>query len=767
MPPTNAEQTASPADSATRPPLRIGVDVGGTFTDLVAFDGSVLQVVKIPSTPPDFHLAVIEAVRRATGIKVALNNVAQPTPAVSSNPIASGTAVPPARQNVLQIVHGSTVATNALLQRAGEPVAFVTTEGFRDMLLIGRQNRPDLYALHVVRPTPLTPEENWFAVRERISARGEVVEPLQEAEVDRLIASIQSRGLRHVAVCLLFSFINPAHERLIARKCEAAGLSVSLSCDVLPEFREYERASTTVINAALRPTVAEYLSALSAGMGDGRDGRGEGADDCKLQIAKCKVQIEGEDRVRNDDPDPAAPQFPLCNLHFAICNPNLRILHSAGGTLSVPEAIKSAARLVLSGPAGGVLGAAFVAKAAGFPDVITYDMGGTSTDVATIQGGRPQWTTATTVDGLPIGLPMFDIHTVGAGGGSVAYLDTGGALRVGPRSAGAMPGPACYGRGGVEPTVTDANLLLGRILPDRFLGGAMRVDPDLARTAIAKLADAMGKDVIATALGIVKVAEANMERAIRAVSSRRGHDPRNFTLVSFGGAGGLHACALADALEIPRVLIPPYCGVLSALGMVVAPPVADASKTVIHLGEELDDSRLPAEFGSISGETIDLIPYEQTAALEAWADVRFRGQSHEIKVRVERPSRQHIEERFVESYRTLYGQAPAGRAIEIVTLRVRRIGRTAEMWLPELHAAEAGSAQVATDMVSEDGPARADVISRANLISRSKSGPLLLVDAEATTYVPPGWQATGQRNGSVVLECRGQRQQTGKGGSAH
>jgi N-methylhydantoinase A len=742
MPPTNAEQTAASIDSAPRPPLRIGVDVGGTFTDLVAFDGSALHVVKIPSTPPDFHLAVIEAVRRATEINVAQNNVAQPPPAVSSDPIASGAAVSPARQDVLQIVHGSTVATNALLQRAGEPVAFVTTEGFRDMLLIGRQNRPDLYALHVVRPAPLTPEENWFTVRERISARGEVVEPLEETEVDRLIASIQSRGLRHVAVCLLFSFINPAHERLVARKCVAAGLNVSLSCDVLPEFREYERASTTVINATLRPTVAEYLSALEKGTAEGSGFGVQGGMESGFG-----VQGSG---YENDHtiPNSLSPLNPKPRT----LNPDLRILHSAGGTLSIPEAIKSAARLVLSGPAGGVLGAAFVAKAAGFPDVITYDMGGTSTDVATIQGGRPQWTTSTTVDGLPIGLPMFDIHTVGAGGGSVAYLDAGGALRVGPRSAGAMPGPACYGRGGVEPTVTDANLVLGRILPDRFLGGAMRVEPELAREAIAKLADAMGKDLVATALGIVKVAEANMERAIRAVTSRRGHDPRNFTLVSFGGAGGLHACALADALEIPRVLIPPYCGVLSALGMVVAPPVADASKTVIHLGEELDDSRLPAEFGSISGETIDLIPYEQTAALEAWADVRFRGQSHEIKVRVERPSRQHIEEQFVESYRTLYGQAPAGRSVEIVTLRVRRIGRSPELRLPELPAATEGSHNAVTDLMTEAGPMRAQLVSRGDLVPRPRSGPLLLVDAEATTYVPPEWRATGRGDGSVVLE---------------
>ena len=662
---------ANPAQTS----LRIGVDVGGTFTDLVATDGRNLHVVKIPSTSPDFHRAVIETIARA------------------------GRFGAPA-----DIIHGSTVATNALLQRKGEPVAFITTRGFRDMLLIGRQNRPALYALNIVRPQPLTADENWFTVSERISATGDVVEALDDAEVDRLIAQIQARGLRHVAVCLLFSFINPAHEQMIGRKCAAAGLSVSLSSEVLPEFREYERASTTVINAALRPVVKEYLDSLSAGLS---------------------------------------------------AESSLRILHSSGGTFTVSEASQNAARLVLSGPAGGVMGAAFVAQQAGFSDVITYDMGGTSTDVAVILDGRPQWTTSTTIDGIPIGLPMFDIHTVGAGGGSVAFLDAGGALRVGPRSAGAIPGPACYARGGTEPTVTDANLLLGRILPNHFLGGAMSVETELARNAIARLAHSIGKSDVETALGIVRIAEANMERAIRQVTSRRGHDPGKFALVSFGGAGGLHACVLAEALDIPRVIVPPMAGVLSALGMIVAPPVADASRTVVHLGDALDNDRMAAELGSLSGQTIDKIAYEQTDRVEAYADVRFRGQSHEVKVKLDRPSLEQAAERFTQAYRALNGAIPEGRTIEVVTLHVRRFGKSPELKLPSLDPA-GPSIDLMSPWIDATGVSRpARAIDRRTLLNAGEMrGPFLLIDPEATTLIPEGWTARITGNG-IVLASRG------------
>jgi N-methylhydantoinase A len=697
-----------PASTSSQTPLVIGVDVGGTFTDLVASDGERLMVVKVPSTPEGFERGVIEAVGRVEAAKRRSGETA-----------------------MRKIVHGSTVATNALLQRAGERVAFITTSGFADMLLIGRQNRPRLYALRVERPAPIT----WdcFAVAERMDSAGRVVLPLDERAVEKVIAEIRRRGIFHVAVCLLFSFVNSAHERRVGEMCRAAGLTVSLSSDLLPEFREYERASTTAINASLRPTVEAYLRALEQGLATRRD----------------LVHDEGP----SPRPSPGAPGEGVRG--------ELRIMHSSGGTLSPVEAAQQAARLVLSGPAGGIIGAAFVARAAGFEDVITYDMGGTSTDVATIVGGAPQWTTTSTIDGLPVALPMFDIHTVGAGGGSIAYVDTGGALRVGPRSAGAAPGPACYARGGTEPTVTDANLILGRILPDRFLGGAMTIRKDLAEAAIASLARQLGKSAVETARGIVKVAEGNMEGAIRAVTSRRGHDPSRFTLVSFGGAGGLHACAIAQSLDIGRVLIPPYAGVLSALGMVVAPPVAEASKTVVQLGDELDDARLAAEYGLVSGKTMDLISYDQTASAEAWADVRFKGQSHELKVRVMRPTLEEIRAEFLEAYERQYGRVPVGREVEVVTIRVRRIGRGVELELPRLERGGSGGPAVksdhgrdahATSIAPDGSEIRTPIYSREGLLAVGDvSGPLLLIDAEATAYVPAGWRFASQENGSVIL----------------
>ena len=696
MPPEPGQQT---------PPLRVGVDVGGTFTDLVAWDAATgtLAVVKRPSTPPDFHRAVLDAVGQATGGR-------------STGGRSTG-------GRAADVVHGSTVATNALLQRAGEPVAFVTTEGFRDLLLIGRQNRPHLYALRVVRPPPITAEENWFTVRERVDARGQIVTPLDDGDVARLVRDVQRQGLRHAAVCLLFSFVNPDHERRVGAALEAAGVTVSLSSDVLPEFREYERASTTAINASLRPTVAEYLRKLSEGLG--------------VESWEVGVKDQGNGNLN--------AQLPTPNSRLS----SLRIMHSGGGTLAPVDAARQAAKLVLSGPAGGVIGAAFVAAAAGLPDVITYDMGGTSTDVALVLGGEPQWSTGGVVDGLPIGLPAFDIHTVGAGGGSIASVDAGGALRVGPRSAGAVPGPACYGRGGHDATVTDANVVLGRILADRFLGGGMTIEIDRAVRAVQPLADRMGKSLTDAALGIVRVAEANMAAAVRAVTSQRGHDPRRFALVSFGGAGGLHACNVAAMLDVPRVVVPPYAGVLSALGMVVAPPVADVSRTVVHLADELDDARLAAEFGVLERTATEQVPDGRT---ERFADVRFRGQSYELKVPVVTVSMAALADAFRAAYADAYGPLPHGRAAEVVTVRVRRIGPAAAVTLPTIaaHPAE----HKAVSLVDATGATvSATMCSRGGLLAiGSTAGPVLLVDATATAYVPGGWSAEARADGTVIAE---------------
>jgi N-methylhydantoinase A len=678
--------------------VRVGIDVGGTFTDLVATDGQTIHVVKVPSTPPDFHRGVLYALDQ-------LVSRLGPAPATAPAPMPTAPGGSPRVLPTLQIVHGSTVATNALLERKGVRTALVTTDGFRDLLLIGRQNRPKLYALRVERPRPIVDESDCLTVRERVGPAGDVITPLDDGDAHRVASELAARGVTNAAVCLLFSFANPAHERRLADALVRAGIDVTLSSDLLPEFREYERAATTAVNATLRPAVASYLSRLS--------------DELAASVAAPRASLE--------------------------------IMSSSGGTLPVDLASRDAAKLLLSGPAGGVLGATFAARTAGYESLITYDMGGTSTDVATIVAGQPQWTTQTVIDGIPVGLPMFDIHTVGAGGGSIARLDAGGALRVGPESAGARPGPACYARGGTLPTVTDANVVLGRILPDSFLGGAMKIDRALAEEAVGRLAREMGKSVTETALGIVAVAEANMQHAVRAVTSRRGHDPRQFALVSFGGAGGLHSCALADALDVQTVLVPPYCGALSAMGMIAAPAIADESKTVVQLGDALDDARLAAEFGYLSGLTQDRIPYGLTERIEAYADVRFKGQSHEVKVRAPSPSLDAIRAAFISSYEALYGRVPGNRPIEVVTLRVRRYGRSPDVVLPALSFADAPTA-VAPVVDAAGVTRKALVLRRAQLRPGNPvAGPVLLVDAEATAYVPAHWQLTSLPNGTVRL----------------
>src|SRR3954464_1017020 len=489
--------------------MLLGVDVGGTFTDAVLLDGADVHTAKVPTTPREESAGVMRAVEA-----VLLRADA-------------------AAQEVEVFAHGMTVGTNALLEERGARTALVATRGFADVLEIGRQDRPHLYRLCAPKPAPLVPAELRFEAAERVGPEG-VVEPLGEDEPAQLAAAIGARGAEGGGICLLFSYLDPRHEQRIATELRERlpGVHVSASHEVLPRFREYERCSTTVIDAYLSPLLGRYLGRL-----------GEAASEAGL------------------------PQ-PL-------------VMSSSGGVAPAAEAGRAGAWSVLSGPAGGAVGACLVATASGDGNALGFDMGGTSCDVCVVEAGEVRRTDTRKIEGRPIQLPMVDVHTVGAGGGSIGWRDAGGALRVGPRSAGADPGPACYGRGGTEPTVTDANLCLGRIIPDQFLGGAMRVDCDLARRALEPLAGAMGMNTTQAALGIVRVAEANMTNAVRAVTAQRGHDPRGFTLVSFGGAGGLHACGLADGLKITRVMVPPYCGVLSALGMVVAPAVVDVSRTVL------------------------------------------------------------------------------------------------------------------------------------------------------------------------------------------
>ena len=654
--------------------LHIGIDTGGTFTDLVAWDGISFRTAKVPSTPPDFHRGVIAA----------LSEILHPG-------------------DTAELIHGSTVATNALLERRGEPIAFITTGGFADLLLIGRQNRPVLYALEPRRAPPIVADDHVFTVDERIAVDGWVLTPLAEDQVKQVIEKIKSLGIRDVAVCLLFSFVNPAHEQTIGRLCTAAELTVTLSSDLLPEFREYERASVTAINAALRPTVQHYLDALSVSL---------------------------PPQVRS-----------------------LRIMHSGGGTLPPTDAGKSAARLLLSGPAGGVLGANAIAQLEGLSHCITYDMGGTSTDVSAIVDGKPPWTNRTTIDGLPVPLAMFDIHTIGAGGGSIASVDIGGALTVGPRSAGANPGPACYGRGGMLPTVTDANLILGRLPAGRFLGGRMALHRESAEAALTVLAQQMGKSLIDTALGILRIAESNMSAAIRQVTAGRGHDPRKFTLVCFGGAGGLHAAALADSLEIPRVLIPPHAGLLSAFGMVVAPPLADVSRTVAHLGGNLSEQQLSQAYAELAIRAGAQLPVDQTLSIERFADCRFRGQSHELTITVNKASPLAIEREFRSAYQAMYGQCPQGREVEIVTLRLRHRGRPLSLKITPEKSSRVMKSEIVEAILPDARPEKIPLYDRPGVAMMGIiHGPAIIADADATAWVPAGWSARITVIGGVVLE---------------
>ncbi len=540
--------------------LRIGIDIGGTFTDFVVYDPASqrIETFKLLSTPGDPALAVLKGLEKIFAEK--------------------GT-------QVATIIHGSTVATNALLERKGAQVALVTTHGFRDVLQIGRQNRPSLYNFFADPSPALVPSPLRFEIDERVAHTGQILQALNPVQVEILIPALKSKGISAVAVCFLYSFLHPEHEQAVAAQLSSAGFLVSLSSEILPEFREYERTSTTVVNAYVSPVLEKYLSHL-------------------------EQALDSQTR--------------------------LRVMQSNGGNISPTEARKFGVRCILSGPAGGVVGCetigSLIDPAGGFR-LIGFDMGGTSTDVSLIDG-KPQVITDAMVSGCPIHIPMLDIHTIGAGGGSIAHVDPGGALRVGPESAGADPGPACYGRGDF-PTVTDANLVLGRLSAEHFLGGQMPLDVLRARAVMSKLAGKLGLTLEQAALGVIAVSNAHMERALRLISVERGHDPRRFTLLSFGGAGGLHAADLARGLGIPSVLVPPLASTLSAFGMLAADVIKDYTLTVMlpgstpvpDLSARLD---VLAERGrrEILSEGVS----SDRICIECFLDMRYRGQSYELIV---------------------------------------------------------------------------------------------------------------------------------------
>ena len=666
--------------------MRVGVDTGGTFTDFVyaGRDGR-LSIFKLASTPDDPARAIADGLRRIAGeMKVSVRE--------------------------LEIVHGTTVGTNALLQRRGARAALVTTAGFEDVLAIGRQARPALYDLDAERPEAIIPRALRFGMRERVAATGEVLEALDTGALHALAERLRRARVESVAICLLFSFVRPEHEKAIARALASLGVPLSVSHEILPEYREFERTSTVAINAYLQPLMGAYLERLRA--------------------------------------------------------PRLRVMQSSGGSISAAVAAREPVRTILSGPAGGVVGALGAARTAGSSDIITFDMGGTSTDVALCAGGRMQTTNEATVAALPVAVPVLDIHTVGAGGGSIARVDAGGSLRVGPESAGAAPGPAAYGRGTL-PTVTDANLVLGRFGGAGLLGGDFKLDIERAQDALSALARvlsaAAGRKMTAheAALGVVRVVNAGMERALRVVSVERGFDSRAFTLVSFGGAGGLHAAALAASLRIPRVVVPQRPGALSALGALASDVVIDAGRTVMLDASSGKFSELEGAFreleraarAALKREGFTDERREQRHARSVAA--RYKGQSFELEIEW-KPAAHALTAAFHRAHLARYGYAQADGAVEIVSARLRSRGLVGR-----LKRERAGRSALAAVVEPPESAlvylttrrTRAGIYARDRLRAGAQlKTPCIVTEYSSTTLVPAGARAHVDGEGNLIIE---------------
>ena len=697
--------------------VRLGVDVGGTFTDLVLFDAATNRIhfTKTSSTPANQAVGVEEGIRKVAGIA----------------------AVPPGE--IEFFVHGTTVATNALLERKGVSCALLVTEGFRDVLQIGRQDRPKLYDWFAQRPAPLVPRAQTFEVRERMLHTGDVLTPLDEAQAREAIRAARAAGVTAIAVCLLHAYANPAHERRVGELIaeEFPDAEVSLSSDVIPEFREYERASTTAVNAYVMPIVRRYVARLA-------------------------------DRT-------AAMGVPA----------ELHIMQSNGGLMTARAAAEQSVRTMLSGPAAGVLGAVALARQAGFENVLSVDMGGTSFDICLAYDGSLRFTKESEIGSLPIKVPMIDIHTLGAGGGSVAWIDAGGALRVGPRSAGAQPGPACYGRGGDEATVTDANVVLGRIDPANFLGGEMALDAAAAWRAVEdRIARPLGLGVEEAAEGIVRVINATMVRGMRAVSVEKGYDPRDFAIVAFGGGGPLHAADLARELGVPSVLVPVMPGVTSALGLLVADLRYDVSATVRGSLASPDHAALTRVFEDLERAALEQMARDGVAhgavQLNRTADVRYARQSWELEVSVppgslDETSLALVRSEFHARHTQQYGYAMESEELILVNAQVSAI---AALPKPPLGLAEGADTTGAARADGASGAAanghgaamahdqagerqtwlggrwvRASVYDRRGLPPGSAiEGPAIVEQSDTTTFLGLGDRARVDDFGNLVVE---------------
>jgi N-methylhydantoinase A len=706
--------------------MRIGVDTGGTFTDCVALEGTRVKILKVFSTPGDVPHAAMKGIRGLVGDFVPAD---------------------------VESIHGTTVGTNTLLERRGARVALITTAGFEDLIEIGRQARPRLYDLEVNRDAPLVSRALRWGVKERTGADGKTLLRLTPGLLRRLHRQLQGSRADSVAVCFLFSFANPANERAVARVLRRLRIPISVSHEILPEFREYERLSTVVMNAYLAPSLGTYLARLESAV-------------------RAVLATPDQGPASSAPPKDGRGMKPLPS--YQDRHRGVLVMQSSGGITTAARAAREPVRTILSGPAGGVVAAAWLARRLGIRRAISFDMGGTSSDVCLIDGD-PRTTNETTVAGLPVAIPVLDVHSVGAGGGSVARFDSGGALRVGPQSAGATPGPICYGRGGTEPTVTDANLLLGRLDAGFFLDGSLPLGQRAVERSFAaflcRSAAGVGKSSFRTPLelarGIVAVSAATMEKALRVISVERGYDPRDFVLMSFGGAGGLHAAQLARALGLARVIVPENPGAFSALGVLLSDIVKEVSQSVLlQVPAAGTFRRNAAAFQDLQSRLARLarkareemkkegFPTERARA-ELSLDVRYAGQAYELRVPFARDFRQ----RFHREHERAYGYADAGRQMEIVNLRLRLVIPTPK---PRVRAQPARVFRNLQKAAVKRKPVwfgerfwPTTFYRRADLGPGARfSGPAVIVEYSSTTVVPPDFDCRVDGSGNLALTCR-------------
>lgn len=678
---------------------RVGIDIGGTFTDFVVLDleQNSMRTEKTLTTPANLWNGIEEGLRRA-GIPLAETEIA----------------------------HGTTVGLNTFLERRGAATGLITTVGFRDAYEIGRGARPDMYNLFFRKPVPLVPRVHRLEVRERLTADGSILIPLEEEDVVAAAAHFRQHEIRDIALCFLHSYRNPEHEqRAAAILAEVYPEAlVTMSHSLVREWREYERTSTTAINAYIRPRTGEYVEAALSSLAE-----------------------RGYTR-------------------------EFFVNQSSGGVVSAATAKSKPVATLFSGPAGGVSATARLGALTGSPNAIAFDMGGTSTDVAVVWEGRPRLTADSAIEGHPISVPTIDIHSIGAGGGSLAWIDEVGALNVGPRSAGAEPGPVCYARGGVVPTVTDANLVLGRVAPGKFVPGGLELDVDAARAAIERdIAEPLGLSTLEAAAGVIEIVNLKMAMAVRAVTVQRGLDPKDFVLFAFGGAGAAHACWIARELGIPRVIVPIASGQFSALGIVLTDVRHDLVKTVLARPDELTAENLTAAFAAVEDEARDELRQEaipdDRMEIARSADTRYAGQEYTINVpltsgKIDDAVITDLRARFHVLHERTYGHSSPEEAVEVVNVRVAATGRLPEVELPQLAAggsdpdSAARFEEVETCFDPADGAVPCTVWDRAELLAGNVvGGPAIVADIGATTVIPPGFSCTVDQHGQLVIESRG------------